>query len=72
MNSPRVSEATVAPGDVAGRVVPGGRDHGHIHLVVRGPGPSQQLPVGGPRRHVEGTGEDQQLTTYRECTSYKF
>ena len=64
MNSPRVSKSTVAPGNVAGSLVPGRRDHGHIHLVVHGPGPGQQLPVGGPSCHVEGTGEHQQLTTY--------
>lgn len=39
---------------VGGREIPGRGAARHEELVVKGPGPEGDLPVGRPRRHVEG------------------
>ena len=43
--APGTDNGGVAPGNIGGLRVPGGAGGGHPHLVIKGPGPGQQLPV---------------------------
>ena len=51
--APGADDGGVTPGHIRGLRVPGGAGGGHPHLVIKGPGPGQQLPVCGTWRRTE-------------------